>query len=128
MAELGIRGNVMGPQPIAQRQPLPPDMMETAERVIRMFERGDAEALAAISLPAVAGDVGAIATGLTSGLYTRHEIIAAARVIHHYYLKVRILGDGVEPFSIQFRLGRKDGQWLIWEIINLTGRRAAWTR
>lgn len=128
MAELGIRGNVMGPQPIAQRQPLPPDMLEAAERVIAMFGCGDAEALIAISVPPAVGEVRAVAASLTPGRYTRHEIIAAARVIHHYYLKVRLFGDGVEPFSIQFRLGYKDGKWLIWEIIDLTGRRAAWTR
>jgi hypothetical protein len=128
MAELGIRGNVMGPQPIAKRQPLPPAMLENAERVIAMFERGDADGLASISVPAVAGEVRAIALGLTPGRYSRHEIIAAARVIHHYYLKVRLFGEGIEPFSIQFRLGHKDGKWLIWEVINLTGRRGAWTR
>jgi hypothetical protein len=128
MADLGIRGNVMGPQPIAQRQPLPPAMFEAAEHVIAMFERGDVQGLAAISVPAVASEVRTIASSISPGHYTRHEIVAVARVIHHYYLKVRMFGDAVEPFSIQFRLGHKDGQWLIWEIINLTGRRAAWTR
>ncbi|HEX4211235.1 MAG TPA: hypothetical protein VHY56_12615 [Candidatus Binataceae bacterium] len=128
MAELGIRGNVMGPQPIAQRQPLPPAMLEAAEQVIAMFERGDAEGLAAISSPAVASEVRSLAMALAPGRYSHHEIIAAARVIHHYYLKVRMFGAGLEPFSIQFRLGHKDGKWLLWEIINLSGRRAAWTR
>ncbi|HUN58440.1 MAG TPA: hypothetical protein VMU41_10025 [Candidatus Binataceae bacterium] len=128
MADLGIRGNVMGPQPIAQRQPLPPDMLEAAEHVMTMFQGGEVEALTAISVSATADEVRTIASSLTPGRYTRHEIIATARVIHHYYLKVRMFGDRVEPFSLQFRLGHKDGQWLIWEIINLTGRRAAWTR
>jgi hypothetical protein len=128
MADLGIRGNVMGPQPIAQRQPLPPEMLEAAERVIAMFERVDVRGLAAISVPAVVSEVRTIASSIAPGRYTRHEIIAVARVIHHYYLKMRMFGDVVEPFSVQFRLGHKDGQWLIWEIVNLTGRRAAWTR
>jgi hypothetical protein len=128
MADLGIRGNVMGPQPIAQRQSMPPEMLEAAERVIAMFEHGDVQGLVAISVPAVASEVRTIASGIAPSLYTRHELIAAARVIRHYYLKMRMFGDGAEPFSIQFRLGHKDGQWLIWEIINLTGRRAAWTR
>ena len=57
MADLGIRGNVMGPQPIAQRQPLPPEMFAAAERVIAMFERGDVQGLAAISVPAVVSEV-----------------------------------------------------------------------
>jgi hypothetical protein len=128
MADLGIRGNVMGPQPIARRQPLPSEMLEAAERVIAMFECGDVSGLAAISVPAVVNEVRTIAASVSAGRYTRHEIIAAARVIQHYYLKVRMFGDGIEPFSIQFRLGHKDRQWLIWEIINLNGRRAAWTR
>ena len=85
MADLGIRGNVMGPQPIAQRQPLPPEMFEAAERVIAMFERGDVQGLAAISVPAVVSEVRTIASNIAPGRYTRHEIIAAARVIHHHY-------------------------------------------
>lgn len=128
MAELGIRGNVMGPQPIAQRKPLPADMLEMADHVIRMFAQGDADGLAAMSVPAVAGVARSVATEIAPGRYQRHEIVAAARVIHHYYLKVRIFGDGAEPFTLQFRLGSKDGKWLLWEVINLTGRRAAWTR
>jgi hypothetical protein len=128
MPELGIRGNVMGPQPIAKRQPLPPEMLQAADKVIAILARGDADGLAAISAPAVASEVRAIAGAIKPGSYTGHEIAAAARVIHHYYIKVRMFGDGVEPFTIQFRIGQRDGKWLLWEVINLTGRRAAWTR
>jgi hypothetical protein len=39
-----------------------------------------------------------------------------------------MFGEGAEPCTIQFRLGQRDGKWLLWEVINLTGRRAAWTR
>ncbi|MGA2410867.1 MAG: hypothetical protein ABSG46_10835 [Candidatus Binataceae bacterium] len=128
MADLGIRGNVMGPQPIAQAKPLPPAMLEAAEHVFAMLERGEVAELVAMSTPSVAGAIEVIASAIQPGLYNRHEIIAHARVIQHYYIKGRLLGDGGEPFTIQFRLGEKDGAWLIWEVLNLTGGRAAWTR
>jgi hypothetical protein len=128
MAELGIRGNVMGPQPIAQRTPLPPAMLEAAERVLAMLKRGDREGLLAISAPAAAHSLGVVAAAIAPGLYDRHEVIATARVIHHYYVKARLFGDGIEPLTIQIRLGDKDGTWLVWEALNLSGRRAAWTR
>lgn len=128
MPDLGIRGNIMGPQPIAQRQPLPSGMLEAACSLIVMFEHGDCEGLAAMSVPAVVDTARSIAAEIALGSYSRHEILATARVIQHYYIKVRMFGESAEPSSLQFRLGKKDGKWLLWEVINLTGRRAAWTR
>ena len=127
MAELGIRDNVMGPQPIAARKSLPPEMLELAKRVITMFMQGDSDGLASVSVTGVSGAPRAIAAQIPPETYTSHEVVATARVIHHYYLKVRMFGEGVEPFSIQFRLGKRNDQWLLWEVINLTGRRGAWT-
>jgi hypothetical protein len=127
MAELGIRSNVMGPQPIAARKSLPPEMLEAAERVVMMFMCADGEGLAAFSVSAIAGSMRAIAAQIAPESYTRHAVVATARVIQHYYVKVRMFGEGVEPFTIQFRLGKQNNQWLLWEVINLTGRRGAWT-
>jgi len=62
------------------------------------------------------------------GNYDRHEIIATARVNHHHYVKARLLGARAEPFTVQFRLGEHEGDWRVWEAMNLTGRRGAWTR
>jgi hypothetical protein len=128
MAELGVRANVMGPQPIARRKELPLGMLEAADRVVAQFAQGDGDALAAMSVQEVTGAVRALAAGINPGIYTRHEMVAVARVIHHYYVKARMFGDGADPFTLQFRLGNKDGRWLLWEVLNLTGRRAAWTR
>jgi hypothetical protein len=69
MPELGIRGNVMGPQPIAERQPLPPEMLKAAGDVIAMLARGDADGLAAISLPVVTSEICQITMGIKPGSY-----------------------------------------------------------
>jgi hypothetical protein len=43
-------------------------------------------------------------------------------------VKARLFGPRAEPFTLQFRLGEEAGEWRVWETINLTGRRGAWTR
>jgi len=128
MAELGIRGNVMGPQAIARAKPLPPVMIETAERVLAMLKSADAEGLAAIATLTAVSQISPLAGAVGPGLYDRHEIIAVARLINHYYVKARLFSETADPFTVQFRLGEKDGVWLLWEAIGLTGRHADWQR
>jgi hypothetical protein len=43
-------------------------------------------------------------------------------------LKARLTGANVAPFTIQFRLGEDNGKWTVREVLNLTGRRSAWTK
>ncbi len=126
--DLGKRANVMGPQPIADRTPPPPEMLAAAGRILKMLAQGDRAGLEAMAHDKARGEVGALATSCRAGVYNKDEIIAQARVNRQFYIKARLTGPGVEPFLFQVRLGEHEGRWMIWEAKNLTGRRSAWTR
>jgi hypothetical protein len=128
MANLGERGNVMGPQPIAPRTQVPPAMIAAAERVLKLLADGDHAGLAAMATAAGAREIAEIAAAVKPGVYTSHEIIATARVNSHHYVKARLSGVNADPFTMQVRLGEHEGCWVIWDAMNLTGRRGAWTR
>ncbi len=128
MPDLGNRANVMGPQPIAQRSPVPAEMTAAAERVLELIAAGDRIGLEAMAMERARAEAGGLAQGVRAGLYDRHEIVAQARANRHYYVKARIIGPGAAPILIQVRLGEHEGRWMIWEAKSLTGRRSAWTK
>ena len=128
MADLGDRVNVMGPQPIAPRKSPPPEMIQAAERILAALVSGDAAGLATMAAPAGARDVVEIAAATGKGRYDRWEIIASARINDHYFVKGRLHGADTEPFTLQFRIGKYEGRWAIWEAQDLNGGRTAWTR
>ncbi|MGH7932183.1 MAG: hypothetical protein ACREQN_03340 [Candidatus Binataceae bacterium] len=128
MADLGERANVMGPQSIGGRRPTPPAMVEAAKYVLKLLVEGRQIELAALTTPTAQSEAAELAGAVTPGIYGGSEIIATARVNDHYYVKARLHGDGGETFTLQMRLGERDGRWLLWEALNLTGRRGAWTR
>jgi hypothetical protein len=128
MGDLGDRVNVMGPQPIAERSVIPAAMLEAAQRVLELLARGDAGGLAALAAPSGAGELAAVAAAVPPGAYDRHEIIATARVNDHHYVKARLHGPRAEAFTAQFRMGEYEGEWRVWEAMNLTGKRGAWAR
>ena len=128
MSNLGERVNVMGPQPIFDRFAIPPAMIAAAERVLTLMAAGDAAGLAAMAAPSHEDELAAVAAAVRPGVYDRHEIIATARVNFHHYVKARLRGPRAEPFTVQFRLGEQASEWRVWEAMNLTGRRGAWTR
>jgi hypothetical protein len=128
MPDLGNRANVMGPQPIAQRLPVPPDMLEAAHRIMKLLAQGDAAGLEAIAVEKARGDAAALARSARPGAYDKDEIIGHARMSRQYYLKARLSGPGVEPLTFQVRLGEQEGRWLVFEVKNLSGRRSAWTK
>jgi len=128
MPDLGERANVMGPQPRAARSSVPPDLLEAANHVLDLLASGDFGALAALATPAAAGELDQLARAIKPGHYSRHQIIATARLNYHYYIKARLFGDRAEPFTVQYRLGRQDGRWMIWEAMDLSGGKTAWTR
>jgi hypothetical protein len=128
MSNLGDRVNVMGPQPIFARFVVPSAMIVAAERVLTLIAAGDAAGLIAMAASSGTADIAAIAAAVRPGVYDRHEIIATARINFHHYVKARLHGPRVEPFTMQFRLGEQAGEWHLWEAMNLTGRRGAWTR
>ena len=128
MSSLGERVNVLGPQPIFQRFATPPAMIAAAERILSLIATGDAAGLAAMATAAGATELAAVGATVQPGVYDRHEIVATARINYHHYVKARLHGARAEPFTLQFRLGEEAGEWRVWEAINLTGRRGAWTR
>jgi hypothetical protein len=128
MSDLGDRMNVMGPQPIIKRFVIPPEMIAAAERVLTLLAASDTAAVASMAAPGREADLSALAAAVKAGIYDRHQIIATARVNFHHYVKARLYGPRVEPFTMQLRLGEHNGEWRVWEAQNLTGRRGAWTR
>jgi hypothetical protein len=128
MPDLGERGNVMGPQPIATVVEPPAEMFAAAEHLLNALMRGDKATVEAMTPAHVHDEMMQIANAIPANKYDRFELIGRARVAHHYFLKAQLNGENVEPFKFQFRLGPKDGEWTVREALNLTGRRSAWSR
>src|SRR6266851_2748089 len=129
MPDLGERANVMGPQPIMRRTPVPSAMLTAAKRVLELLAtcRPTME-LAALAMPQSESNVADIAAAVHPGTYDHHEILATARVKDHHFVKARLRGPRAAPCTVIFRLGEHDGRWMIWDAINLTGRRGALSR
>jgi hypothetical protein len=128
MPDLGERANVMGPQPILRRKAVPPAMLEAANHVLELLASCKSAELAALAMPQTTPDVAELSAALRPEAYDHHEIIATARVKDHHFVKARLLGPRTDPFTLIFRLGEHDGRWMIWDVINLTGRRGALSR
>lgn len=123
MPDLGERGNVIGAQPIMERKAVPPAMTAVAHKILDLLAQGQVAEVTGMATEAAARATGEIASAIRPGLYDSHQIVGSARVKDHYFVNGRLTGAGVEPFTVQFRLGERDGKWIIWEAINLTGRR-----
>lgn len=128
MPDLGERGNVMGPQPIAQVVEPPAAMFAAAEHLLNALMHGDLASVEAMTPPHVREEMLRIAKEIPPGKYDKFELIGRARVSRHYFLKARFTSANAEPFKFQFRLGETDGKWTVREALNLTGRRSAWTK
>ena len=128
MPDLGERANVMGPQPITGRTPVPSAMITAAERVLELLATCKPVELAALAMPQSESDVAEIAAAVRAGTYDHHEILATARVKDHHFVKARLRGPRADPFTVIFRLGEHEGRWMIWDVINLTGRRGILNR
>ena len=128
MTDLGVRGNVMGPQPIARRATVPAGVREAADHFLQALMAGEPAESLTMAAPAGMREVEELAAAVPRGIYHRHEIIATARVNQHYYIKARLIGANPEPMVVQFRLGLSEGNWLVWEAVNLSGGRSGWTR
>ncbi|MGH7949988.1 MAG: hypothetical protein ACREQF_12235 [Candidatus Binataceae bacterium] len=128
MADLGNRANVMGPQPIIAPKPRPPEMLATAERVLRLLADGKKSELQALASERVRAEIGSIADSIRGRGYDGGDIIGIARTSDHYWIKARLIGRKAEPFVVQFRLGAKNGSWTIRYAANLTGKRSGWTK
>lgn len=128
MPDLGERGNVMGPQPIASIVQPPAEMLAAAERLLNALMRGDRAVIEEMTPAHVRDEMMQVANAIPANRYDKFELIGRARVSKHYFLKAKLTGTGAEPFKLQFRLGESDGKWTVREALNLTGRRSAWSR
>ncbi|MGA9723538.1 MAG: hypothetical protein WBQ86_13855 [Candidatus Binatus sp.] len=128
MPDLGERGNVMGPQPIAPVVQPPAEMLAAAEHLLDALIRGDLASVEAMTAAQELENMRRIANEVPPGRYDKFELIGRGRISRHYFLKARLTGNDAEPFKIQFRLGETDGKWTVREALNLTGRRSGWTR
>lgn len=131
MPDLGNRSRAMGPQPIAERSVVPPAMLAAANHILELLEQGRRSELHALAVAKAAGELGDLMDAVVPGTCARHEIIAHAKANNHYYVKARLFGAGgagATSFMLQLRLGEHQGRWAIWEAVNLTGGRTAWTR
>jgi hypothetical protein len=128
MPDLGERGNVMGPQPIGKIVEPPAAMLAAADHLLAALLRGDFTFAEEMTSAQARADIAAITKALKPNAYDKFEMIARGRVAHHYFLKARLTGGNVAPFTIQFRLGEDSGKWTVREVLNLTGRRSAWTK
>src|ERR1700735_1353109 len=126
MPDLGERGNVMGPQPIAAIVEPPAAMFAAAEHLLNALMRGDHAGGGGVAH--VREEMMHVAKEIPANRYDKFEIIGRARVSKHYFLKAQLIGADIEPFKFQFRLGETDGKWTVREALNLTGRRSAWSR
>jgi len=127
MPELGDRSRAIGPQPIGERSIPPPAMLAAADRILDLLVQRSCAALNALVVEKAAAELEALIDAIPPVTYASHKIIAHAKANDHYYVKARLFGESTEPFTVQLRLGARDGQWLIWEAVNLTGGRTAWT-
>ncbi|MGH7913868.1 MAG: hypothetical protein ACREPW_04365 [Candidatus Binataceae bacterium] len=128
MPELGNRSSVMGPQPIAKPFVVPPAMLAAVGPILELLARGHRAELEALAVSRATGELRELMDAIAPGAYASHEIIAHAKVNKHYYLKARLFGTRAAPFTLQLRLGEHDGRWVIWEAVNLSSGRTAWTR
>ncbi len=128
MPDLGERGNVTGPQPIAQIVEPPAAMLAAAKSLLNALMRGDRAGVEAMTAEQAREDMGRIANEIKPGKYDTFQLIGRGRISRHYFLKARLTGTDAPRFTIQFRLGEDDGKWTVREALNLTGRRSGWTK
>ena len=128
MPDLGNRSSAMGPQPIAERFVVPPAMLAAADHILELLAQGRRAELEALVVAKATGELRELMDAIAPGAYQSHEIIAHAKANNHYYVKARLFGARAAPFTLQLRLGEHEGRWVIWEAVNLSGGRTAWTR
>jgi hypothetical protein len=128
MPDLGDRSSALGPQPIAKPFVTPPAMLAAADHILELLARGGRAELETLVVAKAAGALRELMNAIAPGTYETHKIIAHAKAANHYFLKARLFSARTAPFTLQFRLGQREGRWVIWEALNLTAGRTAWTR
>ncbi|HXN87368.1 MAG TPA: hypothetical protein VN867_14940 [Candidatus Binataceae bacterium] len=128
MPDLGFRDNVMGPQPIAKKKPVPQDLLDTVAQILDLLIEGNATGLTTLATASAKDETARLASAVKAGSYNDKIVIATARTNDHYWIKAKLTGPDTKPFVLQLRMGLDRGKWLIWEAMNLSDMRSAWTR
>ena len=90
MPDLGERGNVMGPQPIASIVQPPAEMLAAAEHLLNALIRGDRATVEAMTPAHVRDEMMLVAKEIPPNKYDRFDLIGRARVAKHYFLKAQL--------------------------------------
>jgi len=128
MPDMGYRDNVMGPQPISQRKPIPQTLLDTVARILDLLAAGTGTELSAMAVDTAKDETARLAAAVKAGTYNDKSVLATARTNEHYWIKARMSGPDAKPLIVQFRLGLEGDNWRIWEATNLSDSRSAWTR
>ncbi len=128
MGDMGYRDNVMGPQPIAQRKPIPQSLLDTVARVLDLLVEGKGSEVAMMAVDTAKDEAAKFAASVKAGVYNDKRVIATARTNEHYWIKAKLTGPDAKPFTFQLRLGPDGDKWVIWQATNLSDSRSAWTR
>jgi len=128
MPDMGYRDNVMGPQPIAGRKPIPQSLLDTVARILDLLAAGKGSEVTAMAVDTAKDETAKLASAVKPGTYNDKRVVATARTNEHYWIKAKLTGSDAKPLIVQFRLGPDGDRWLIWEATNLSDSRSAWTR
>jgi len=128
MPDMGYRDNVMGPQPIAHRKPIPQSLHDAVARILDLLAEGKNSDLIAMAVDTAKDEVAKLGSAAKAGIYNNKRVLATARTSEHYWIKAILTGPDVRPFIAQFRLGPDGDRWLIWEATNLSDARSGWSR
>ena len=128
MGDMGYRDNVMGPQPIAQRKPVPQSLLDTVARILDLLVGGKGSEVTAMAVDTAKDETSRLASAVKADTYNDKSVVATARTNEHYWIKAKLTGPDAKPLTLQLRLGPDGDRWVIWEAANLSDARSAWTR
>ena len=110
---------------------MPPEMLAAVDRFLESLAKADAAALREMAVESAKDEVANLAASVKPGAYNDRRVLATARTNLHYWVKAKLTGAETKPFVIQLRLGEEEpesGRWLVWQTMNLTNARSAWTK
>ena len=128
MPDLGFRDNVMGPQPIAERRPIPQEVIDLVARILTLLAEGKSNELIAMAVDNAQDEVAKLSAAVKPNLYRGKDIVATARTNQHFWIKAKLTAPDTKPFTLQLRLGPDGDRLRIWQATNLSDARSAWTK
>jgi hypothetical protein len=128
MGDMGFRDNVMGPQPIAKRKPIPKTLLDAVGRILDLLADGKGGELTAMAVDTAKDETTRLASAVKAGTYKDKSVLAIARTNEHYWIKAKLTGPDAKPFTFQLRLGPDGDRWVIWEATNLSDARSGWSK